>query len=96
MASQRRRDTAATSKTAPHYNRNGSVLALRIDGKKVTKVNEVEVGTLPEGVAFSRDGRYVYVGNFLDQTLSVLRWEGAALVNAGTTLRLPGHPGSMR
>jgi DNA-binding beta-propeller fold protein YncE len=78
------------------YNRNGSVVAMRIDGKKVTMTNEVEVRGLPEGVVFSQDGRYVYVGNFIDQDISILRVDGDRLVDTGKTLKLPGHPASMR
>jgi hypothetical protein len=37
------------AKTERFYNRNGSVVVLKIDGKKVTKVGEVEVRGLPEG-----------------------------------------------
>jgi DNA-binding beta-propeller fold protein YncE len=44
--------------------RNGSLAVLKIDGKKVTKVDEVEVGGLPEGVVWSSDGKYLYVGNY--------------------------------
>lgn len=78
------------------YNRNGSVVLLRIDGKKVTKVGEVEVRGLPEGAVFSPDGRWLYVGNFLDEDISVLRVEGDTLVNTGTLVKLPGKPASMR
>src|SRR5262249_47916352 len=38
------------------YNRYGSVVILKIDGKKVTKLDEIEVRALPEGVAWSPDG----------------------------------------
>jgi DNA-binding beta-propeller fold protein YncE len=78
------------------YNRNGSVVALRIDGKKVTKVGEVEVRGLPEGVVFSADGKWIYVGNFLDSDVSVLRVDGDTVVNTGTLVKLPGAPASMR
>ena len=54
------------AKSAFFYNRTAASSALRIDGKKVTKTNEVEVGGLPEGAVFSDDGRYLYVGNFID------------------------------
>jgi DNA-binding beta-propeller fold protein YncE len=84
------------SRTEWFYNRNGSVVLLRIDGKKVTKVSEVEVRGLPEGAVFSPDGRWLYVGNFLDEDISVLRVEGDTLVNTGTLLKLPGKPASMR
>jgi DNA-binding beta-propeller fold protein YncE len=83
-------------KSAFFYNRNGSVVAMRIDGKTVTKTNEVEVRGLPEGAVFSQDGRYLYVGNFIDQGVSILRVEGDRLVNTGKSLTLPGHPAAMR
>lgn len=84
------------AKNAFFYNRNALVVALAIDGKKVTRSNEVEVRGLPEGVVFSGDGRYIYVGNFLDQDISILRVDGDQIVNTGKSLALPGHPASMR
>jgi DNA-binding beta-propeller fold protein YncE len=85
-----------SAKSAPFYNRNATVVALKIDGKTVTRTNEVEVRGLPEGAVFSADGRYLYVGNFIDQDISILRVEGDRLVNTGKSLALPGHPASMR
>ena len=84
------------AKGAWFYNRNGKVVALRIDGKKVTRSNEVDVRGLPEGVVFSNDGRYIYVGNYLDRDISILRVEGDQIVNTGKSLALPGQPASMR
>jgi DNA-binding beta-propeller fold protein YncE len=84
------------AKTAWYYNRNGSVAVLKIDGKKVTKVGEVEVGALPEGAVFSPDGKYLYVGNFLDSDVSILKVDGTTVTDTGKRLQLPGHPASMR
>jgi DNA-binding beta-propeller fold protein YncE len=84
------------AKTSWFYHRNATVVALRIDGKKVTRTNEVEVRGLPEGVVFSNDGQYVYVGNYQDRDVSILRVEGDRLVNTGKSLRLPGQPAAMR
>ncbi len=82
------------------YNRNGSVVVLKIDGKKVTKLDEVEVRGLPEGVVWSADGKYLYVGNYMDSDVSILKVEetkkGLRVVNTGKTLKLPGQPASMR
>ena len=78
------------------YKKNGSVSVLKIDGKKVTKVGDVEVGGLPEGIAFSPDGKYLYVGNFLDQDLSILKVEGSTITNTGKRFMLPGHPAALR
>jgi DNA-binding beta-propeller fold protein YncE len=84
------------SKSAFFYNQNGSVVAMRIDGKKVTRTNEIVVGGLPEGVVFSDDGRYLYVGNFITQDISILRVEGDLLVDTGKRIPAGGHPASMR
>lgn len=77
-------------------NTAGKVAVLTIDGQKVTKTGEVEVGGLPEGVVFSSDGGYLYVGNFLDGTVSILKVDGTEVTDTGKTLQLPGHPASMR
>jgi DNA-binding beta-propeller fold protein YncE len=85
-----------SAKSAWFYHRNALVVGLRIDGKKVTRTNEVEVRGLPEGAVFSGDGQYLYVGNFMDSDISILRVDGDQLVNTGKSLALPGHPASMR
>ncbi len=76
--------------------RNGSLAVLKIEGKKVTRVGEVEVGGLPEGVVFSHDGKYLYVGNYTDRDVSILKVEGTKITDTGKKLKLPGQPASMR
>jgi len=78
------------------WKRNGSVAVLKIDGKKVTKVGEVEVGALPEGAVFSPDGKYLYVGNYVDRNLSILKVDGTTITDTGKKMPLPGQPASMR
>jgi DNA-binding beta-propeller fold protein YncE len=79
-----------------YYHPGGAVSVLKIAGKKVTKVGEVTVGKLPEGAVFSADGNYLYVGNFIDSDLSVLRVSGDRITDTGQRFKLPGHPASMR
>ena len=83
-------------KTASFHHPTGAVSALKIDGKKVTNVGSINVGSLPEGVAFGPDGNYLYVGNFIDQDLWVLRVDGSKLTDTTQRIKLPGHPASMR
>lgn len=74
----------------------GQIVLLRIDGLRVTRAGAIEVGALPEGIAFSPDSRYLYVGNFLDATLQVLAVGDNGLTDTGACIPLPGHPASMR
>ncbi|HXC89577.1 MAG TPA: hypothetical protein VNV18_05380 [Stellaceae bacterium] len=90
---------AEGSNTPPsvfYHHNDGSLAVLAINGDKVTKVGSITVGRLPEGVAFSADGSHVYVGNFLDGDLSVLKVDGASVTDTGQRFKLPGHPASMR
>ncbi len=89
------RGSAGTPPGSWYYNRNGSVVILEIDGKSVRRTQEVEVRGLPEGVVFSPDGGYLYVGNFTDDDISILKVDGTEVTNTGKTLTLPGGPASM-
>lgn len=79
-----------------YYHAGGAVTLLKIDGKKLTKTGEITVGALPEGGAFSADGSYLYIGNFIDQDMSVLKVDGDKVSDTGQRLKLPGHPASVR
>ena len=83
-------------KSSWFYHAGGAVSILRIDGKKVTRVGEITVGGLPEGVAFSPDGSHLYVGNFMDSDLSVLRVTRHKVADTGKRFKLPGQPASLR
>jgi DNA-binding beta-propeller fold protein YncE len=87
--------TGGTPKTAFYRHEKSYVALLKIDGKTVHKVAQTDVGGLAEGIAFSPDGHFLYVGNFVDSDIDILRVEGDALTKVGS-LALPGHPASMR
>lgn len=83
------------SKDTWYYHPGGALSILKIDGTHVTRVGKATVGALPEGAAFSADGSYLYVGNFMDSDLSVFRVAGTQLTSTGR-FKLPGQPASMR
>jgi DNA-binding beta-propeller fold protein YncE len=88
---------AGNSNKKAFFSRNGgTAVVLKIDGKKVTRVTEITVGGLAEGVAFSPDGAYAYIGNFLDSDMSILKINGTDVTDTGRKLKLPGHPASLR
>jgi DNA-binding beta-propeller fold protein YncE len=83
-------------KKAFFYNKNGSLSVLKIDGKKVSKTQDIEVGGLPEAVMFTPDGKYILAGNYLTQDFSILQVNGARVTDTGKRFKVPGHPASAR
>jgi DNA-binding beta-propeller fold protein YncE len=83
-------------KKAFYYNKNGSLTVLKIDGKKVTKTQDIEVGGLPEAVVFTPDGKYLLAGNYITQDFSILKVNGSKLTDTGKRFKVPGHPASAR
>jgi DNA-binding beta-propeller fold protein YncE len=83
-------------KNAFFHEKNGSVAVLKIEGKKVTKTQDIEVGGLPEAAMFTPDGKYILVGNYLTQDFSILKADGAVVTDTGKRFQVPGHPASAR
>jgi DNA-binding beta-propeller fold protein YncE len=86
----------SNNKPAYFYHRNGHLAVLRIDGKKVTKVKDLEAGGLPEAAVFTPDGRFLLVGNYLDQDFSIYRVNGTDITDTKKRFKVPGHPASAR
>src|SRR5215467_12333150 len=87
--------TGGTPKTAFYRHEKSYVALLKIDRKSVRKVGQTDVGGLAEGIAFSPDGRWLYVANFVDSDVDVLQLDGETLTKVAS-FPLPGHPASMR
>jgi len=86
----------SNNKKAFYYQKNGSLSILKIDGKKVTKTQDIEVGGLPEAVAFTPDGKYLLAGNYLTRDFSILKVNGTKVTDTGKRFKVPGHPASAR
>jgi DNA-binding beta-propeller fold protein YncE len=86
----------SNNKNAFYYQKNGSLSVLKIDGKKVTKIQDVELGGLPEAVLFTPDGKYILAGNYMDQDFSILKVNGSKVTDTGKRFKVPGHPASAR
>ncbi|WP_454619868.1 lactonase family protein [Bradyrhizobium cenepequi] len=83
-------------KNAFFHEKNGSISVLKIDGKKVTKIGDIEVGGLPEAAIFTPDGKYLLVGNYITQDFSILKVDGTNVTDTGKRFQVPGHPASAR
>jgi DNA-binding beta-propeller fold protein YncE len=71
------------------------IMSVGADGK-LTARGKAKLGLVAEGVAYSPDGEYLYVANFLDKDLQTFRLTDGKPVQIGPNLTLPGQPGSMR
>jgi len=83
-------------KKAFFHEKNGSLSVLKIDGKKVTKTQDIELGGLPEAVMFTPDGNYILAGNFMTDDFSILKVDGTKVTDTGKRFKVPGHPASAR
>jgi DNA-binding beta-propeller fold protein YncE len=82
--------------TAWNYTKGGHAALLSVGpGGKLTVTNKAPIGALPEGVAFSPDSQYVYIGNYIDKNLQIFRISAGRLLTVGT-IALPGQPASVR
>jgi DNA-binding beta-propeller fold protein YncE len=78
------------------FTKQGELVLLSVGaGGKLSEASHAPLGALPEGVAFSPKGDYVYVGNYIDKNLQIFHIEGGKLVQVGV-MALPGQPASMR
>jgi len=78
------------------YHKTGVVTVLRIQGQTVTPIKEINVGRVPEAIAFHPNGQYIYVGNFTDEDFSILKVVGGNVVDTGKRFKVGGHPASAR
>jgi DNA-binding beta-propeller fold protein YncE len=77
--------------------KNGELVVMSIgaDGK-LTVTGRAPLGGLPEGIVYSPNSEYLYVGNYFDKDLQVFHLENGKLTEAGPRLKLPGQPASVR
>jgi DNA-binding beta-propeller fold protein YncE len=86
----------SNNKAAFFHRAKGYITVLRIDGKKVTRIKELDVGGLPEAAVFTPDGGYILIGNYLDEDFSIFKVDGTEVTDTGKRFKVPGHPASAR
>src|SRR5262249_28688705 len=78
--------------SAWNYTKGGHAALMTVGpAGQLTVVNKAPLGALPEGLAFSPNSEYVYIGNYIDKNLQIFRLAGGKLVQVGT-MALPGQP----
>ena len=72
-----------------------AVMSIGTDGG-LKVMARAPLGGLPEGIAYSPNSEYLYVGNYFDKDLQVFHLADGTLTEAGPRLKLPGQPASVR
>jgi sugar lactone lactonase YvrE len=83
-------------KDHPARAENGRLLLFSLQGTKATKVAEAPTGKNTQGVAFTADGKYLLVQNYVEKELAAFRLTGGGLEDTGVRVKVSGHPASIR
>ena len=80
----------------PNHSEHGGVVLLARKGKSFHVVEELPIGRIPEGVAFTSDGKYLVVQCHADRELWIFAVNGGRLRDTGQRVKVPGMPSSLR
>ena len=81
--------------SAPGYHANGVLHVFALNGQALSLAGEAPLGAIPEGLAWSPDSQWLYVGNYNDKTLQIFHMEDGKPA-ASRMMPLPGQPASLR
>jgi DNA-binding beta-propeller fold protein YncE len=79
----------------PFYNDHSLVVVFRINRTNLSRVADVNIGKLSQGVVWSRDGKTLLAQNFIDRTISILKFDGKNLFVTGE-IKVSGGPAGLR
>jgi len=80
----------------PNHSKKGSVVMLARQAKTFRIVEEHLIGRIPEGVAFTSDGKYLVVQCHADRELWIFSVKRGRLRDTGQRIKVLGMPSSLR
>lgn len=80
----------------PNLTKQGGLVILSRRGRTFEKVQELPVGRIPEGVAFTGDGKLLIVQCHPSRQLWVFSVEGEKVSDTGMRITVPGMPSALR
>jgi len=83
-------------KDAPQYKPNGVVVLFAVNGMKVAKSSEAQIGAWSQGASFSRDGKALVVQNMVQHNLMVFRNDNGKLTDTGQSIDIVGGGAAIR
>jgi DNA-binding beta-propeller fold protein YncE len=89
-------DGSNQGENSPLHTNAGAVVLLERQDRSYVRVQKIPVGRIPEGVAFTGDGKYVLVQCHADKKIWIFRVNGNKLEDTGQRVDVPGMPSSLR
>jgi DNA-binding beta-propeller fold protein YncE len=86
---------SARAPTHPFYNDHSLVVVFSVNGTNLTKVSEARIGKWSQGVIWSRDSKTLLAQNMVENSLSVLSFDGKNLQVTGE-IKVKGGPDGLR
>jgi sugar lactone lactonase YvrE len=83
-------------KDTPFHEKEGKLVVLAQRGKTFEITQVLATGAIPEGVAFSPDGKHIVVGCHPSKKLWVYDLEGETVRDSKQRIDVPGMPSSLR
>lgn len=80
----------------PNHTNAGRLVMLERTGRTYRVRQEVAVGRIPEGVAFTPDGRHVVVQCHADREIRIFELRRGRVRDTGHRVSVPGFPSSLR
>ena len=80
----------------PSHSQSGAVVILQRRGNTFVKQSRMPTGAIPEGVAFTGDGRYLLVQCHPNRQIRMYRVTDGQVEDTGQRIDLPGMPSSLR
>jgi len=80
----------------PAHGTKGALEILLREGNSFQKKQTLPVGAIPEGVAFTSDGKYIVVQCHPSRELWIFEMKGNSANDTGVRIKVPGMPSSLR
>ena len=82
--------------TDPNRTTRGGLVMLARKGKTFEVVQDIPVAPIPEGVAFTSDGKYLVVQCHPDRELWLFSVQRGRVRDTGQRIKVPGMPSALR
>lgn len=81
---------------SPFRTQQGKLSILRRNGRSFVPQQEFPIARIPQGVAFTSDGKHLVVPGYPDKELQIFSIQDGLVEDTGVRIATPGMPASIR